>query len=192
MLCIFYIFLPKVRDRKKEYKDDAKSGKPNSLVTRNVKQKLDNGGNSVHRTQLLLDGKRIRTGTYILAYLKDPNGFVAQGTWEQLQALGRDGSNFGEGKIHKATPFNDYKDDLVKKAHHCGTMVLKSYGPEAKDIPEGCLRNSGWGRGRLPKKDANRIFTYYFYHDDFKEGANTLQMPTFMEEFPSEEDSDAN
>ena len=142
-----------------------------------------------------MEGERDPSADYRLAFLKDPNGFKAEGTYEQLQELGKDASNFGEGKIHRMSPFADYKDSLVKthwKGKEKGTMVFKTYGPKAKNIPEGCMRNVGWKTGPFPKKDVNSVFTYYFYNKDFKEGANTLGLAPCMDNLLSEPDSDAN
>mmetsp|Transcript_8484 Transcript_8484/g.14392 ORF Transcript_8484/g.14392 Transcript_8484/m.14392 type:complete len:336 (-) Transcript_8484:2773-3780(-) len=171
---------------------DLEKGNPNGAVGHIQKLKAT-GGNTAHRVQEILDGKKEKTDKYSVGYLES-GGFFVSGTKSQLYAFGKDASKLDTSFTGKHSPFGRVKADLIEKQKNDSErVVFTTYEEGDDDIPDGCRTNQSLPHGQFPTSRKDDVFTYYFYHPEFKSGFDALKLAPFMkEDSDSESDSDSD
>jgi hypothetical protein len=182
----------KKQQEKDRFTRDLKLGNPNGFVGHIQKMKAT-GGNPAHRVQKILNGETVKSKEYSLEYMDD-GGFFVRGTKSQLYAFGKDASKLDTSFTEShSSPFGRVKADLIEKQkkNDSERVVFTTYEEGDDDIPDGCRTNQSLPHGQFPKRKENDVFTYYFYHPEFKSGFDALKLAPWMKE-DSESDSDSD
>lgn len=178
---------------KDRFTRDLEKGNPNGAVG-NIQKMKATGGNPAHRVQEILDGKKEKTDKYSVGYLES-GGFFVSGTRSQLDAFGEDASKLDT--ISTGSHWNRVKDNLIRKPRtdqdDTEAVYFTMYEEGDDDIPAGCRTNHSIPRGKLAASRKNEVFSYYFYHPEFKSGFDALKLASFMtEDSDSDSDSDSD
>ena len=189
---MLFFVIPASIKAKDRFTRDLEKGNPNGFVGHVQKMKAT-GGNPAHRVQKILNGETVKSKEYSLDYMK--GGFFVRGTKSQLDAFGEDASKHDAAQPKKCSWFNKAKDNLSRKPPKdqdvTEAVYFTTYEEGDDDIPAGCLTNQSLPRGPLAASRKDDVFTYYFYHPEFKSGFDALNLASFMKE-DSDSDSDSD
>ena len=140
-----------------------------------------------------MERRRKLTSTLWVTYLES-GGFFVKGTRSELDAFGEDGSKDGAKKPSSESWFRSLTFKLCRKyKDDTEAVIFTTYKEGDDDIPAGCCTNKSMPGGPPAASKKNVMFTYYFYHPEFKPGFDALKLASFMkEDLDSDSDSDSD